>query len=74
MAITRRAVQEWLQSEVTRAYFNGIKGKIEDIKDSIAAGNTLYEFVEQNTARAVGRIDGLIDALEVDIETVIEGD
>jgi hypothetical protein len=74
MAITRRMVDEWMQSEVTRAYFSGIKEQIKDIKNSIASGSTLYEYAEQNTARAVGRIEGLEDALEVDVETAIEGD
>jgi hypothetical protein len=74
MAITRRMVEEWLQSEVTRAYRAGIKEQINNIKESMARGSTLYEFAEQNTARAVGRIEGLEDALEVDVETAIEGD
>jgi hypothetical protein len=74
MPITRQQVSDWKQNEVTRAYFNGIKAKIEDLSINLGLGVTLGENVVQDTAKAVGRIEGLYDTLDVDIETVIEGD
>jgi hypothetical protein len=74
MPITRQQVSDWKQNEVTRAYLAGIKEQIKSIEFMLGTGGTLGENVAQETARYVGRIEGLIDALEVDIETVIEGD
>ncbi len=74
MPITRQQVSDWKQSEVTRAYFEGIGQKIEELAGILAAGASLGDNVAQTTARYVGRIEGLSDALDVDIATVIEGD
>lgn len=71
--ITKAQVSEWKQDPVTRAWFTGIRRKIQIGKDYVTEGGTIdteHGATEVKTARAVGRIEGLLDAINIDEETV----
>lgn len=76
--INKEALGEWLASPVTRAYFAGIRTKITGLEEALGAGG----FIDSENAhttmvqmiKIVGRIEGLRDCLEIDHESVIEGD
>lgn len=76
--IGKEALGEWLANPVTRAYFAGIRAKINGLEEGLGDGG----FIDSENAhttmvqmlKTVGRIAGLKDCLEIDSETVIEGD
>ena len=76
--INKDALGEWLANPVTRAYFAGIRAKIEEINEALGNGqmidseNAHTSMVQ--TLRAIGRVEGLRDVLSIDQETVLEGD
>lgn len=70
--ISRQRVQEWLQDEVTRNWFDGIKEEIKGVQLALGDGQTLGDNAVIDTARAVGRIDGLYLAINISMEAVIE--
>lgn len=76
--IRKDALGEWLANPVTRAYFAGIEDKIKEVEQALGRGVTINDDSSHNTAlataRLVGRIDGLRDKVEIDTDTVIEGD
>lgn len=71
--ITKDNVLEWKDHPVTKAYFAGIRQKVLDIKEFLGEGGTLSgKFTAENTHRAVGRIEGLTDAITIDLDEVVE--
>ncbi len=72
--IKKEDVLEWKQHRVTQAYFEGIRELQKLLQENIGRGVTLTNHAERDTARAIGRIEGLEDALDVDLDTIIEGE
>lgn len=76
MAITRERINEWLQDEVTIARKKGILEKVKNLREILGDGATLGETSDLTaiqTARIVGRIEGLIESYDLDTnEAIIE--
>lgn len=66
--ISYNQLLEWKEHPVTLKLIKLIKEAREYQSESLAKGCTLGEFVEQNTARAVGYIRALDMVLEADLK------
>ena len=70
--ISKNDYLEWLAIPVTQLYFDGIKEKIAQIELHLGAGSFLNTENPHETAmqyaKAVGRIEGLNDKLDIEAE------
>jgi len=75
MPINQRAINQsdfldWKHNPVTQGYLNLLKQEIEDLKESLASGQTIYSDNLQKTAvetiRMVTRIEELRTILAID--------
>lgn len=69
--ITAEQFAEWKEHPVTREIFQEIKSTIQDLKDKLAAGQTLGNLADGThglTSRTVGQIDGLGQILNISYE------
>lgn len=75
--LTRDDLAQWRNNPVTKEYFNALRQKQIDLARYMAAGGTLTSPglegndapTEEKTAKTVGRIAGLEDALTVELAT-----
>ena len=57
--MTQGEYMEWVQHPVTKEMTKALAATREGVLEELGAGATLSEFVERDTARLVGNIEGL---------------
>lgn len=72
--ITKQDLSEWKQDPVTIAWFHGIKLKAKELKEGMAIGQTIdvdsADGTAIKTAKMVGQIQGLYDAILINEEEI----
>lgn len=68
---TKDELAQWKQNAVTKEYFNALKQQQIEIARTLAGGGSLTGGLTtcETTARLVGRVEGLEDALTVELYT-----